>query len=53
MYEFILRVTKELSPDFQIIIMDHAKLNFEDFTNSITEEWRNGVKHIPTNWVSS
>lgn len=52
MYEFIFKVTKELAPDFQVIIIDHAKLNFQDFTDSITEEWRNGVKLIPTSWIS-
>lgn len=53
MYEFIFKVTKELSPDFQVIIMDHAKLSFGDFTDSITEEWRNGQKLIPMNWISN
>jgi len=52
MYEFIFKITKELSPDFQVIIIDHAKLNFSDFTDSIAEEWRNGNKLIPTSWIS-
>jgi hypothetical protein len=52
MYEFIFRITKELAPDFQVIIIDHAKLNFPDFTESITEEWRNGQKLIPTSWIT-
>jgi len=52
MYEFIFRITKELAPDFQVIIIDHAKLNFPDFTDSITEEWRNGQKLIPTSWIA-
>ncbi|SDH66712.1 DUF3732 domain-containing protein [Chitinophaga filiformis] len=52
MYEFIFKVTKELAPEFQVIIIDHAKLNFPDFTDSITEEWRNGIKLIPTNWTN-
>ncbi len=51
MYEFIFKATKELSPDFQVIITDHAKLTFPDFTNSITEEWRNGLKLIPEEWL--
>jgi len=50
MYEFIISITNELSPDFQVIITDHAKLNFAGFTDSITEEWRNGIKLIPQNW---
>lgn len=51
MFEFILNATKELSPHFQVIITDHAKLNFEEFENAITEEWRNGIKLIPTEWI--
>jgi len=51
MYEFIFKITKELAPEFQVIIIDHAKLNFPDFTDSITEEWRNGVKLIPASWI--
>ena len=52
MYEFIFKATKELTPNFQVIITDHAKLNFDDFTNSITEEWRNGRKLIPDKWYT-
>lgn len=51
MFDFILMVTKELAPEFQVIITDHAKLNYEQFTASITEEWRNGKKLIPEDWV--
>jgi hypothetical protein len=51
-YEFIFMVANELTPNFQVIITDHAKLKFEDFTNSITEEWRNGLKLIPMNWIT-
>lgn len=51
-YEFIFMVTKELAPNFQVIIADHAKLKFEDFENSIVEEWRNGLKLIPISWIN-
>jgi len=50
MYEFIFMVTKELTPHFQVIITDHAKLNFDDFKQSIAEEWRNGIRLIPESW---
>lgn len=53
MYEFIFMVTNELSPNFQVIITDHAKLKFEEFEKSIIEEWRNGVKLIPVSWIRS
>ena len=52
MYDFILSATKELAPHFQVIITDHAKLNYKEFTACITEEWRNGKKLIPDNWIN-
>lgn len=51
MYDFILSATKELAPNFQVIITDHAKLNYTEFTECITEEWRNGNKLIPEAWI--
>ncbi len=51
MYDFIFKVTEELSPEFQVIITDHAKLNNDQFKNSITEEWRGGFKLIPAEWI--
>lgn len=51
MYDFIISVTKELAPHFQVIITDHAKLNYPEFADSIIEEWRNGQKLIPEEWV--
>lgn len=53
MYDFILSATKELAPHFQVIITDHAKLNNTEFTECITEEWRNGKKLIPESWITS
>lgn len=50
-YDFILLATKELAPHFQVIITDHAKLNYMEFTECITEEWRNGNKLIPETWI--
>lgn len=50
-FDFILAVTRELAPDFQVIITDHAKLNYPDFTEAIIEEWRGGQKLIPDNWL--
>ena len=52
MYDFIFSVTKDLAPHFQVIITDHAKLNYDEFTSCITEEWRNGKKLIPIEWIT-
>ncbi|MBP7496178.1 MAG: DUF3732 domain-containing protein [Bacteroidales bacterium] len=53
MYDFIFSVTKELAPNFQVIITDHAKLNYDEFISCIIEEWRNGLKLIPENWIEN
>ncbi len=50
MFEFIFKITKELSPNFQVIITDHAKLNSTEFDALITEEWRGGLKLVPDTW---
>lgn len=52
MYEFIFNVTAGLAPHFQVIITDHAKLNEPMFQQAIREEWRNGIKLIPSDWVT-
>lgn len=51
MYDFIIAATEELAPHFQVIITDHAKLNYKEFGDCIIEEWRNGNKLIPEEWV--
>lgn len=52
MYDFIFSATKELAPHFQVIITDHAKLNYPEFAECISEEWRNGQKLIPETWIT-
>lgn len=54
MFNFLFDVCEELSPHFQIIIMEHANLgNNERFQNALVEEpWTDGKALIPENWVS-
>ncbi len=52
-FDFIIMVTQELAPNFQVIVTDHAKLFYEDFTSNIIEEWRNGIKLIPIDWITN
>lgn len=51
MFDFIISATQELAPHFQVIVTDHAKLYNDEFTSSIIEEWRNGKKLIPIEWI--
>lgn len=51
MFDFMIKVTESLSPNFQLIVTDHALLNYPKFTDSIVEIWRNGKKLIPEEWI--
>lgn len=51
MFNFMFKVVSSLSPNLQVIITDHAYLkNNQNFENSVTEIWRDGLKLIPSNW---
>ena len=52
MFQFIFKITNELSPDFQVIITDHARLVLPEFEEATIEEWRGGLKLVPTEWYS-
>jgi hypothetical protein len=55
MFNFLFDVCEELSPHFQIIIMEHANLgNNARFQNSLVEEpWTDDQALIPQKWVSN
>jgi hypothetical protein len=50
MYRLALNIVERLSPDFQIIITDHANIHEEWFQNCIVERWREGKKLVPESW---
>jgi len=50
-YRFIIERIKELSPNMQAIIVDHADINEEFFQESIIEKWWDGTKLVPMDWV--
>ncbi len=54
MFDFLFDVCEELSPHFQIIIMEHANLvNNERFQNALVEEpWTDERALVPENWIS-
>lgn len=51
MYKLALDVVQSLSPDFQIIMTDHADINEQWFQDCIVERWRGGKKLIPPSWA--
>lgn len=51
MYELMRDVAKELEPEFQIIVCDHANLPEEWFQDAVQHNWREGRKLIPQEWI--
>lgn len=50
-YDFIFKRVADLNEKFQVIIIDHANLKEERFQKAIVEEWRNGKKLVPIDWI--
>ena len=50
-YKFIFDRIKELHPDMQVIIVDHADINEKYFQDAVIEKWWDGMKLVPTDWV--
>jgi FtsZ-binding cell division protein ZapB len=52
MFQFLARAVSQLSPKFQIIVMDHADLNEKEFQGSVVARWRSGDALIPKEWIT-
>jgi hypothetical protein len=50
LFALIERAARELTPNLQIIVLDHADLKSDWFTASVIERWR-GHKLIPESWI--
>lgn len=51
MFELMRDVVNELTPDFQLIVCDHADLPESWFAESVRHRWRNGEALIPVDWI--
>ena len=51
MFELMRDVVEELTPQFQIIVCDHADLPEPWFQEAVREHWRRGTKLIPADWL--
>lgn len=53
-FNFIFDVIELLAPNFQVIITDHANLTDDErFQAAIVENWREGRKLVPLEWLDS
>lgn len=49
-YEFIFKRVKELHPNLQVIIVDHADIDEKYFQEAVVEKWWDGAKLVPIDW---
>jgi hypothetical protein len=52
LFRLLYDVTEELTPQFQIIVCDHANLPDPWFQDSVVQNWRGGRKLIPRDWLT-
>ena len=50
MFKFVFDTVRDLAPEMQVIITEHADLNESWYQNAITEKWRKGLKLVPEDW---
>lgn len=51
-YKLAYDLANELSPNFQIIITDHADIDEAWFEDCVIERWRDGNKLVPIKWIN-
>ncbi len=52
MFSFLFDICRDLSPDFQIIVLEHANLNDKQFQNALVEKpWTSDNALIPKEWI--
>lgn len=50
MFRFVFSVIEKLSPNFQVVITEHADINEDWYQDAVVERWRGGLKLIPDDW---
>ena len=53
LFQLIFDVTKQLAPNLQVIITDHADLDEPWFQEAVVARWRGGEKLVPESWIES
>lgn len=49
-YHFIFERVKDLHPNMQVIIVDHADINEKYFQEAVVEKWWGDTKLVPIDW---
>jgi Protein of unknown function (DUF3732) len=54
MFDLFFKVVKQLNPNLQIIVTEHANLNTPEFKAALVEEpWTEGRALIPVDWLNT
>ena len=54
LFQLLFDVCEELSPNFQIIVTEHANLPDSKFQDSLVEPpWKGGNALVPQEWISN
>lgn len=52
MFDLFFEYCRKFHPNLQIIVLEHAMLDNDDFNNALVEEpWRDGRALIPPHWI--
>jgi len=50
LFKLMAEASAEITPDFQLIVLDHAHLSDPWFEHAIVEEWRGKMALVPYDW---
>ncbi len=50
MFKFVFSIVEQLSPNFQVIMTEHADIDQKWYQDAVSERWRDGAKLVPENW---
>ncbi|MDE5442982.1 DUF3732 domain-containing protein [Bradyrhizobium sp. CSA207] len=50
LFRLMAHACAEISPSFQLIVLDHAHLSDDWFEEAIVEEWRGSAALVPIDW---
>lgn len=50
MFRIVFDTVTQLSPEFQVIITEHADINEDWYQKAVVERWRGGSKLVPDDW---
>lgn len=53
MFKLIFEAVAELTPDFQVVITEHADIDEDWYQEAVVEKWRGGQKLVPPSWSES